>query len=661
MRKTQNFLRRAGSAALALTLTVSLCQPAFAATKAPFSKDETVYAVMAADGSVTKTTVSEHLYNADGLAGVEDRSTLKNIVNTESFAEYTRNGDTLVWNTDDTDVYYKGDTDRQLPISAKVTYTLDGRTAPLSELLGQSGHLVLTIDLTNNETGKVTVNGKERTIVTPLVTAVGVVLGDDASNVNAVNGLLESAAKSSVAAFVTLPGVKESLDGLLPEQVNGVAEYLQDSVTVEADVENLAAPQIMLAAATSPDALGTDNVFDLDSINELTDGIQQLNDAMSQLMDGASQLEDGVSQLADGTLALLDGASQLNTGAAALNDGLGQLTNGLDTLTSNNDALNSAAQQVADGVLASANSSLMEGGLIDTPMTWDNYQSVIDEVLTMNAKTLAAARRKMVRTIWEQEPSFKDSQLDLALYLSATKTNHDLEAALRLMQKYDPSMICGLIDLLTSAEAKQTVQDEQTATKTVLELHDESTAELEDNIRKIDDINRMVRANMDKDKAEEDAREYERQYQELTEKLEGIRKQKTDLLKNADLPLPDLSVEDGEITYRGQKWDNMSSSEQLRVATAIVRKLNPNCGFVLLDKLEQMDRETLAEFGRWLEAEGLQAIGTRVSTGDECSIIIEDGYVKGEEHFLAGDAPVAQDAAQPVMQSATPIWKAGSF
>ena len=109
MRKTRNFLRRAGSAALALTLTVSLCQPAFAAAKAPFSKDETVYAVMAADGSVTKTTVSEHLYNADGLAGVEDRSTLKNIVNTESFAEYTQNGDTLVWNTDDTDVYYKGD------------------------------------------------------------------------------------------------------------------------------------------------------------------------------------------------------------------------------------------------------------------------------------------------------------------------------------------------------------------------------------------------------------------------------------------------------------------------------------------------------------------------------------------------------------------------
>ena len=456
MKKTLRFT----SAALTLALAAGMALPAFAAAKPSFSKDETVYAVMAPDGSVTSTTVSAHLYNAAGLSGVTDRSTLTDIVNTESDAAFTQNGDSLTWDTTDTDVYYKGNTSRALPVSAAVTYTLDGETAPLENLLGKSGHLTIRIDLTNNETGTVTVNGAERTVVTPFITAVGVVLGEDASNVTLEHGLLERAAKSTVAAFVTLPGVRGALSGLLPDSFSAAEDYLQDSVTVEADVENLAAPQIMLAAATSPDALGTDNVFDLDSINELTDGIQQLNDAMSQLMDGASQLEDGVSQLADGTLALLDGASQLNTGAAALNDGLGQLTNGLDTLTSNNDALNSAAQQVADGVLASANSSLMEGGLIDTPMTWDNYQSVIDEVLTMNAKTLAAARKKMVRTIWEQEPSFKDSQLDLALYLSATKTNHDLEAALRLMQKYDPSMICGLIDLLTSAEAKQTVQDE---------------------------------------------------------------------------------------------------------------------------------------------------------------------------------------------------------
>ena len=157
---------------------------------------------------------------------------------------------------------------------------------------------------------------------------------------------------------------------------------------------------------------------------------------------------------------------------------------------------------------------------------------------------------------------------------------------------------------------------------------DESTAELEASIANIDEINRKVRANLDKQKAEDDAKAYRHQYEKLTEDLEDIRQQKQDLLKNADLPLPALSVMDGELVYNGQKWDNMSGSDRLRVATAIVRKLNPECGFVLLDKLEQMDLHTLKDFGEWLEGEGLQAIATRVSTGDECSIIISDGYVQ---------------------------------
>ena len=450
---------RFASAALAVALAASCAAPAFAAGGSSFTKSETVYAVMNGDGSIKSTTVSEHLYSASGLSKVTDQSTLTNIQNTESSAEFTQDGEKLVWNTDDTDVYYKGNTDKALPITANVTYTLDGVTDSLENLIGKSGHLTVTVDLTNNETGTVTVNGKERTVVTPLITAVGVIFGQDATNLSAEHGMLESAAKSSVAAFVCLPGVKDSLDGLLPDDLSTVEDYLQDSVTVEADVKNLTAPQVMLACATNADALGT-NAFDLSSLNELTDGISQLNDAMNQLMDGAAQLVDGASQLANGTLALLDGASQLNSGVSALNDGLGQLTNGLDTLSSNNAALQAGAQQVADGVLASANSTLMEGGLIDTPMTWDNYASVIDEVLTMNEKTLAAARKKMVRTVWEQEPSFKDSQLDIALYLSATKTNHDLEAALKRMQSYDPSMITGLVQLLTSEDAKNTAHEE---------------------------------------------------------------------------------------------------------------------------------------------------------------------------------------------------------
>lgn len=451
---------RFASAALALTLAAGCAMPAFAAGKSSFSKSETVYAVMNGDGSIKSTTVSEHLYSASGLANVTDKTTLTDIQNTESDAEFTQNGEELVWNTNDTDVYYKGNTDKALPIDVKVTYALDGQEAALEDIIGKSGHLTVTVNLKNNETGTVNVNGKDRTIVTPLITAVGVILGGDASNVTAEHGMIESAAKSSVAAFVTLPGVKDSLSGLLPDEVDSIEDYLQDTVTVEADVEDFTCPQVMVACATSTAALGTDNVFDLSSINDLTDGINQLNDAMSQLMDGASQLVDGTSQLANGVLALLDGANTLNNGAAALDDGLGQLTNGLDTLSANNAALNAGAQQVADGVLASANKTLKEGGLIDEDMTWSNYEAVIDNILTMNDKTLAAGRRKIVRTIWEQEPSFKDSQLDLALYLSATKTNHDLEAALKLMQNFDASMLTGALEMVTNADAKNTIHEE---------------------------------------------------------------------------------------------------------------------------------------------------------------------------------------------------------
>jgi len=188
--------------------------------------------------------------------------------------------------------------------------------------------------------------------------------------------------------------------------------------------------------------------------------------------------------------------------------------------------------------------------------------------------------------------------------------------------------------------------DQEVASKPALDLHDESTEELENNITNIESINIKVRANLDKDKAEQDALEYSNQYAALTAQVEGIRKEKVDLLTNADLPLPNLSVVDGELTYNGRKWDGMSGSDQLKVSVAIVRKLNPNCGFVLMDKLEQMDMDTMNEFGQWLEAEGLQAIATRVSTGDECSIIIEDGYVKGADESV---------------QEVAPTWKAGEF
>ena len=189
-------------------------------------------------------------------------------------------------------------------------------------------------------------------------------------------------------------------------------------------------------------------------------------------------------------------------------------------------------------------------------------------------------------------------------------------------------------------EAKNRLKEAEAAVsvarKSAADLQDESTAELEANISDIDRLNIKIRANMDREKAEIEAEEYSQQYDELTKSIEDIREQRLKLLESADLPLPELSVENGELVYRGNKWDNMSGSEQLKVATAIVRKLNPNCGFVLMDKLEQMDQDTLNEFGKWLEQEQLQVIATRVSSGKECSVIIEDGYVK-EDNGLSDE------------------------
>lgn len=167
--------------------------------------------------------------------------------------------------------------------------------------------------------------------------------------------------------------------------------------------------------------------------------------------------------------------------------------------------------------------------------------------------------------------------------------------------------------------------DCEIAAKDALDLQDEATDELEANIRDIEALNIKVRTNQDKARAEEEAKDYGDQYAALTTRLEEARQKKTDLLQGAKLPLPGLSVEDGELTYQGKPWDCMSGSDQLKVSAAIVRALKPECGFILLDKLEQMDLDTLREFSAWMESEGLQGIATRVSTGNECSIIIEDG------------------------------------
>lgn len=255
----------------------------------------------------------------------------------------------------------------------------------------------------------------------------------------------------------------------------------------------------------------------------------------------------------------------------------------------------------------------------------------------------------------KEQPYYNDAPAELVSASELIKKQQDVLAQngenrrkrerLHQLEQEDQRLMEQIQELLKKQEAVRA--DLAIARMDAKDLEDQSTAELEQNISDIEEINRKVRANLDKEKAEDDAKEYRRQYDQLTKKLDSTRDAKNDLLKKAALPLPELSIKDGELVYKGQQWDNMSGSDRLKVSTAIVRKLNPECGFVLLDKLEQMDLEVLKEFGEWLEAEGLQAIATRVSTGEECSIIIEDGYVAGQEH--------------PLMEDKKTEWKKGVF
>ena len=210
------------------------------------------------------------------------------------------------------------------------------------------------------------------------------------------------------------------------------------------------------------------------------------------------------------------------------------------------------------------------------------------------------------------------------------------------------------------AKLNKLTEDLTVANKSAADLHDESTEALQRNLEEIESINAKVRDNLEKAKAQMEAEEYVKKYAELNDQIERVRNSRMSLLDGVKMPLDGLSVDHGTLIFNGQPWDNMSGSDQLKVATAIVRKLKPECGFVLMDKLEQMDLDTLKEFGSWLEAEGLQAIATRVSTGDECTIYIEDGYsVDHDGNKTAGDDVKPAEMMKPAEVSAK--WEAGKF
>ena len=266
----------------------------------------------------------------------------------------------------------------------------------------------------------------------------------------------------------------------------------------------------------------------------------------------------------------------------------------------------------------------------DEMVQWDG---VPDEIVSA-AELIRQQQEILARNGHNQELRSQDKNLE-AQKTILNQRMEETKKALSAMEEQMADLINKLVIANTNAK----------------DLQDESTAELEESIANIDSTNAKVRDNLNKQRAQAEAEEYKLQYGDLTTQLENVRKARMELLNGVKMPLQNLSVDNGELVYKGQKWDNMSGSDQLKVATAIVRKTNPKCGFVLLDKLEQMDVDTMNEFGHWLQENNLQAIATRVSTGDECSIFIEDGYSIDKSGNKTADSEIKPAGA----------WKAGTF
>lgn len=351
-------IKKIGCLALAGIMALNLASPALAAGD-PLEKSETIYTVLNPDGSAASQSVSVHLHREDGLQGAEDQSSLKNIQCTQGEGGFEQKGEVLTWNVEGDDAYYKGESDRKAPVSAKITYSLDGKAAPLEELLGKSGRLAITVDLANQEGGTAKIGGKDRQICTPFATMVAAILDGNCTHVQAEHGRVEKLSDSTAVGFACLPGVKDSLEGLLPEELAGLEDYLIDQVTIEADVKELTAPTLVLACATDARALEEDDGLksQLEEIDGLQDDMDQLTQAMAELIDGAARLREGTEQLQEGAGQLHQGAGQLDSGAARLNDGTAALQAGADALSSGSisardgaSALKSGADELAGGL-----------------------------------------------------------------------------------------------------------------------------------------------------------------------------------------------------------------------------------------------------------------------------------------------------------------------
>lgn len=359
-----------------------------ASAEAETSKDETVYVLAGADGTVQKIIVSDWIKNAMVADSLEDKTELSDIENIKGDESFTLGGDnSCVWDAQGNDIYYQGNIEKELPVQMSVCYTLDGQAIAPEALAGQSGHVTIRFDYQNMQYEEVLLDGKTEKIYVPFTMLTGMLLDTEVfRNVTISNGKLINDGDRIAVVGIAFPGLQEDL-AISKEKLD-----IPDYVEISADVENFEMGMTMTLATT--ELFGAIDSDRLD-LHKLSDAMAELTDAMDQLMDGSSQLYvglctlleksgdlvSGINKLAGGAAQLKAGAESLDGGAAQLQAGAAQLSSGLNTLNANSSSLNGGARQVFSSLLSMANTQLSEAGLSVPALTIDNYASVLDGVI----------------------------------------------------------------------------------------------------------------------------------------------------------------------------------------------------------------------------------------------------------------------------------------
>ena len=449
-------------------------------------KKESVYAVLNSDGSVESITVSDTLHSDSGFSNYKDTSNLKDVENLKSNDAISQSGTTLVWNTSDTDIYYQGTSDKELPLTVNITYTLDGKQLSADDLVGESGHLKIKINLTNSSKQSYVVNGKTYNLVTPFVTGIVGMFDEDVfKNVTINNGKVTSDSSHSIVVGVVVPGLKNGLSQVLDSDLmHRLDDYLTDEVTIEADVTGFESPTLMMAAATSSDAL-KDEFDDIDEfssifdkLDDLKEATQELIDGTNSLYDGAVKLNDGVGTLSDGTATLSDGTKQLVTGGQTLVNGVDTLSVGVSELdaglykaVANNDTLVNGVNTITDAVLATVQAQVQEqlrkefnDDTITVELNWTNYADVLGSGISDTVRN--DTRASLKTAIENVTGSLTDQKFQGILYMCAKNACKTKDAITAYLTEHKA-------DLETAAKVEAAQND--AASKLLVETKDYST------------------------------------------------------------------------------------------------------------------------------------------------------------------------------------------